>query len=163
MLKIKYSQKDIKRFWDKVQFPEMVGTNECWEWKANCVPDGYGSFRIGSRMVGAHQVAYTVTIGTILEGLCVCHTCDNPACVNPSHLWLGTHADNMQDKAQKGRASHLYGERHPKHRLNNDDVKQIRTLYKTGLYTQQKIANLFNISRIAIEHVVNYRTWKHIP
>lgn len=94
------------RFWAKVQ---MGRAGDCWLWRASVGRNGYGQFTWASRYgrqrpVGAHRVAYELTRGLIVgEAMLVCHTCDTPLCVNPSHLFLGTQTDNMQDASAKGR------------------------------------------------------------
>jgi hypothetical protein len=82
-----------QRFWSKVN---LKGPNECWEWKAN-LRKGYGMFRISNKIVSAHRVSWTMLRGDIPEGLLVLHKCNNEKCVNPNHLYLGTHGDNVTD------------------------------------------------------------------
>lgn len=89
----------VIRFWSKVP----IGAEGCWEWKAGLSPRGYGQFWDTGTNRGAHRYAYEQVIGPIPEGLFVCHRCDNPACVRPDHLFLGTQQDNMSDKQSKGR------------------------------------------------------------
>lgn len=89
-----------KRFWEKVK---RGSADECWEWQAGCFADGYGAFSIDRRPHRAHRVSYEMMVEPIPDGMHILHDCDNPKCVNPAHLSLGTHADNMADMNAKGR------------------------------------------------------------
>lgn len=89
-----------ERFW------MYVGKNsntDCWEWTGSKTLTGYGHLNINAKSIYAHRISYELFNGPIPDGLCVCHSCDNPGCVNPSHLWVGTMADNMHDRDAKGR------------------------------------------------------------
>lgn len=90
-----------KNFWNKVNKGDE---NACWEWKASKTPLGYGRTTYQKRQSYAHRMAYIYTYSEIPDGLLVCHTCDNPACCNPKHLFLGSHKDNTQDMIKKGRS-----------------------------------------------------------
>lgn len=96
----KYSEKDIQRFWSKVAITD--NPDDCWLWTAGTVT-GYGSFGFQGRMRIASRVAWEITNSEIPAGMKVLHTCDNPLCVNPKHLFLGTQLDNMRDMVRKGR------------------------------------------------------------
>ncbi len=93
------SEIDKARFWIKVS-----QTETCWEWLGAKNNDGYGNFRIGSDYISAHKCSFKIINGDVPDNLCVLHSCDNPSCVNPTHLFLGTHDDNMKDKVAKGRS-----------------------------------------------------------
>lgn len=108
-----YTTKDIGRFWSKVKLPDVIGgADQCWEWQASKNNGGYGTFRIGKIIVKAHRMAYQLSFETIPHGLAVLHKCDNPKCCNPTHLFLGTAADNIRDMDNKGRRGTAKGERH---------------------------------------------------
>ena len=92
----------MERFWNKVD-----KTDDCWNWTASKNIQGYGYFRFDGKMRKAHRMAWLLVNGEIPDGMCVCHTCDNPGCVNPIHLWLGTNQDNMDDMNNKGRHYNL--------------------------------------------------------
>jgi HNH endonuclease len=95
-------ERGVGRFWNKVV--KLTGDN-CWVWNSETDANGYGFFWIEvlRRPVRATRLAYTLAVGPVPDGLCVCHTCDNPICVRPDHLWLGTQADNLRDMVRKGR------------------------------------------------------------
>lgn len=88
------------RFWSKVS---IGAPDDCWEWQAYATKQGYGKFSIGKKLYMAHRVSYKLTYGDFDQSLDCCHKCDNPRCVNPNHLFLGTTKDNMQDMLSKGR------------------------------------------------------------
>lgn len=106
----------------------------CWEWQGSLGQEGYGNFPIRGSTEKAHRIAYRFFKGPIPPGMCVCHTCDNPPCCNPDHLWLGTWMDNVRDKYAKGRGNHARGERngavmHPE-RLHRGPHKTPRKLIR---------------------------------
>jgi hypothetical protein len=139
-------------FWDKVKIGEE---NDCWPWERNMNPQGYGTLRIQGKMKRAHRVAYELSRGPIPDGMVVCHTCDNPSCVNPHHLFLGSQRDNVQDMANKGR--------HPAAKLGELQVVAIRKLYASGERNQSDLANMFGVTKQQISLIINRKNWTRIP
>lgn len=168
------TEKDKDRFWQKVN---KAGPDECWLWTAGKIPDGYGRIAIGwpQRFFLAHRLSYFLATG-VDPDLCVCHRCDTPACVNPAHLFLGTHTDNMRDRNAKGRAGHRKGDAHharlnpelvargeSQHlaKLTEERVREIRTLFAGGA-TKEQLGVRFGVTRQSIGAVVARQTWKHV-
>ena len=151
-----------KRFWEKV---DKRDDNECWDWKAySDLYWGYGTFRFRNKTQKAHRVAWTLTKGEIPNSLCVLHKCDNPACVNPAHLFLGTNLDNIKDRDAKNRQSHDMGRKGSKHsqaKLKEEDVICIRLLYQIEI-TQREISKIYRVSPMLIHKIVHRKLWKHI-
>lgn len=136
-------------------------TGECWVWTGCKNEWGYGIIRIGKRTRLAHRVAYTVHVGNVPETILVCHTCDNPACVRPSHLVLGTTLDNTRDMVWRGRAVKAFGESHRDSKLTDADVLAIRAAEPRYGYLR-RLAAQFNVSVSAVNKVRRKITWKHL-
>lgn len=148
----------MERFWNKV---DKLG--DCWEWTASTDDYGYGQFGIDGKILRAHRVAYKLVYGDIPEGLCVCHHCDNPGCIRPSHLFLGTYRDNTQDAVAKGRMKQPdnRGEKHGMSKLVEDDIHDIRQLNSSGV-ERKLLAKMWEVSEVHISNIVNRKKWKHI-
>lgn len=111
----------------------------------------------------AHRVAWVLSRRRDLPPRAhVCHACDNPGCVNPNHLFLGSHADNMADKARKGRVRGPRGEAHHKSKISKRQVVEMRTLYATGRYSLQQLGATFGVDKSNVGHVINGRIWKNV-
>ena len=147
----------MERFWNKVN---KQAENGCWEWVAGRFSAGYGGFGLDGKMKYAHRVSWMFEHGPIPDGLFVLHKCDNPSCVNPAHLFLGTHADNMRDKAEKGRAVGIPqpGESHGSAKLTEADVLAIRSDNRIG----RVIAAEYGVSREQIWRIKRRENWTHI-
>jgi hypothetical protein len=141
----------------------------CWTWKAAKGARGYGSFRIGYHTIGAHRVALALKLKRLPSGI-ACHTCDNPSCCNPSHLYDGTDATNQLDKKLRGRAAsgHRHGSKtHPERiprgerngmaKLTDMEREKIHTLYATGRWTQQQLALRFGIRQPSVSAIIRRR------
>jgi hypothetical protein len=146
-----------QRFWSKVGIGRK---NECWEWKDYKDKDGYGTFWLDGSDRRAHRVAYEITKGKIPEGKCCCHFCDNPSCVNPNHLWIGTSKENTHD-AIKNRIFPM-GENHWKSRLTETQIKQIRALRNQEGKSLAELSNQFGVTKAHIWQVSVGKSWKHV-
>ena len=157
----------IERFLEKVS-PEP--NSGCWLWDGAINAAGYGSFMLDGKPQKAHRVAYELFKGPIVpldgadcRGTCVIHSCDVPICVNPDHLRLGTHLDNMDDKRARDRfvSNPLFGEKHQNSKLKAAQIPTIRARHAAG-ETQHKIARDHGVTQATIRDVVIRRTWAHI-
>lgn len=149
----------VARFWSKVR---VGSADECWEWQAGINSTGRGIFWYDGKSVHSHRFAWIITYGNILDGLQICHRCDNGKCVNPAHLFLGTQYDNIHDMIDKGRDRVLRGSADPKSKLTEEDVRRIRELYIPRKFSQFKLAIIFGVSRSTIENIITGRCWKHV-
>ena len=145
----------LNRFWSKAN---KISPNDCWEWIGSRTIKGYGLFCIEGKNMRAHRLSWQVANGEIPEGLCVCHHCDNPSCVNPNHLFLGTNQDNTKDRVRKGRSA--FGVKHGRSMLNETKVRVIRAYYPSISAVQ--LAKIFGMARSSIGKVVRRETWTHI-
>lgn len=130
--------------------------DQCWEWQGSRDEHGYGYLR----SIRAHRLSFELHCGPIPDGMGVLHRCDNRACVNPAHLFLGTQEDNNLDMVSKGR--HMHGERVPGHKLSSKDVPTIRRLYAAGGSSYSSLSLLFGVSKSAIQDIVERKTWKQV-
>ena len=158
---MRFTEKQLRNFWKKVN-----KADGCWNWTAGKTKKGYGHFGVNGKLLLAHRVSWEISNGQIphdgsYHGICVLHRCDNPACVNPSHLFLGTNADNNRDKAVKGRCNSPVGEAQGLSKLTADKVRQIRRLNAVGDTTLHKLGATFGVHFTTIHDIVRGRTWKH--
>ena len=134
----------------------------CWGWRLKPNVNGYVQVRSseGKKMYG-HRYSWEVHRGPIPEEMCVLHSCDNPTCTNPDHLFLGTMNDNTKDMLSKDRESR--GERHPGARLTEAKVILMRQMYSSGKYTMERLGYLFKVSEGTVYSAVRRQSWKHVP
>ena len=166
---------DEERFWAKIKI--TANPFKCWEWAVGKFKTGYGAFRVKGKTCKAHRVAYYL-IHTFTESdkPFICHKCDNPACCNPSHLFLGTPKDNTQDKLSKNRGNLPVGDDHWCHKdpskvrrgeahsqsvLTEKEVREIRARYAAGA-VQRQMAAEFRISTGTMRDIVHGKIWKHV-
>jgi hypothetical protein len=158
---------------------------ECWLWEGSLTNCGYGKITIKGIHGSSHRISFEIFKGQIPKGKHVCHNCptgDNKRCINPDHLWIGSHKDNMQDALKKGRMkgtpgikwsqelrekmksrphSDRRGEKHHLRKLTNANIYEIRELLKTNL-TQKKIAEKYGIDKSLISYIKSGKNWSHI-
>lgn len=158
-----------ERFWSKV---DRRGPNDCWHWNGGRTNRGYGNFRMDGRTVKAHRVAFEFSTGVAPGTMFVCHRCDNPPCCNPSHLFLGTSADNNADMMAKGRhvrpardedaVNYVRGESSNLARITEADVVSIRARKAAGERTVA-LAKEYGVDRTLVWQIVTRKVWKHVP
>lgn len=162
---------DYERFMSKIGVGPRP--DDCWEWTAG-KRRGYGQFYLGGRKHDAHRVIYGIWYGPIPDDMYVLHRCDNRSCVRPSHLFLGTHADNMRDAAIKGTFSTperlealakmrpvRIGETSPFAKLTAEAVRVIRQSCADGV-SKAELGRQFGVDRTTIRDIVNFKKWRHV-
>lgn len=154
-----------ERFWPKVAKGEP---DECWLWTAYLEPAwGYGIFRMypGQQMWKAHRAAWVLERGPIPDGLIVCHHCDNPPCVNPAHLFVGTWQDNVDDRVAKNRSGRTgpgRGEAAPNVTLTEVQVREIRRRYAAGGVSQSALGAEYGVGQTQVGRIVRGTRWAHV-
>lgn len=141
----------MDRFWSKAS----LAPNGCLIWTASKLKSGYGIFQWGKSR-RAHRVAWELTHGSIQKHQHVLHYCDNPSCINPDHLFLGTHAENMRDRTEKGRGADFSGERNPTSKLKISDLAIIRH----SSLSCSKLAQHYGVVKQTIANIRTGKTWK---
>lgn len=160
--------KDVEwRFWSKVK-----KTPSCWLWIGSKDKKGYGNFRVDGKLTKTHRFSWQLANGAIPTGMHVLHNCpggDNPSCINPEHLWLGTDEDNSKDRSKKKRhgtwtkpETRVRGERNGNAKLTADNVLYIRSLYRDGGITQNDIAVMFGVAGPSVNKIIKGQRWGHI-
>ena len=147
----------IERFLEEVEI-----TKSCWLWKGTTNIRGYGRINVDSKEWLAHRLAWKLFNGDFDESLFVCHICDVPGCVKPSHLFLGTALQNTQDAMRKGRMGGKKGSRNGAAKLTEAQVVNIKTIYAKGGLSAHSIANMFGVHPTTIHDIVKGNRWKHV-
>jgi len=147
----------------KIPFEKQLKRNEntgCLEWTGRTVRGGYGAITIKRKTVMAHRFWFVKCGGVIPDGMVLCHTCDNPKCVEPGHLFVASQAENMADMVRKKRQAR--GTLNSKAKLTESDVVEIRKAYKNG-EIQARLAAQYNVHQTTISLIIKGKNWKHIP
>lgn len=162
-----------ERFWKLV----LIHQDNCWIWIGRFLPNGYGVFSLPHKKGGekAHRLSYSLTKGSIPNGIFVCHHCDNKACVNPDHLFLGTQKENIEDSVKKGRMHlginhglHKHPERAARGEINGNaklitgQVREIRNIWKKQRESYSMIATQFGVSKSLIHLICQNKIWTHV-
>lgn len=153
-------------FWSYVDKNSQANNpDDCWTWIAGKDRDGYGAFALSQhKKVKAHRYSYLLTYGDLPSNMHVCHKCDNPTCVRPDHLFLGTDADNIKDMMDKQRNVVLRGSKSGRAKLTEDQVEEVKKFI--GILSPKELAEKFsekyNVAKGTIDNITYNRTWKHI-
>jgi len=150
---MRLTDKQMDRFWSKVKIREMSG---CWEWSGYKNKQGYGQIKLNGKSVWAHRAAYEIGHGNDPSGLVVRHKCDNPSCCNPSHLILGTLADNAADRVERMRSA--FGTKNCNAKLTEKDIPRIRRDRRP----LKDIAKEYGLHASNIERVKKRQSWRHV-
>ncbi len=147
----------VKRFWVRVD-----KTPGCWIWISAKDGDGYAHFMLNSTRIKAHRFSYELAYGPIPAGLLVCHHCDNPLCVRPDHLFVGTHSDNHRDMHAKGRGHDHRGEKCPTAKLTDAKVLEMRRLHRDEGIGYRRLARRFHVGLSTARAVLRGMSWRHL-
>lgn len=146
----------LNAFWSKVAI--TANDDLCWEWTGAKNSDGYGNFWRNGVSIKSHQVAWMYPDYVILDGMEICHSCDNPACCNPKHLFLGSHLENLKDMEAKNRRAK--GEKITVHKMTRETVIEARSKYENGNFTIAALAREYGVAHRTMTCVLRGLTWK---
>jgi hypothetical protein len=154
----------ISAFWSQVDQKGPIQPHmhtPCWVWVGKTLCRGYGQFWINGKQDYAHRISWQLTVGVIEDGLHVLHQCDNPLCVRPDHLSLGTHLDNMRDRDRKGRRSAPKGSAHGFAKLNELQVRDIKKRLAAGDRVTP-LARMYGVSPSLVSRIKLGKNWSHV-
>ncbi len=157
------TERDKARFWKKVDRPSP---DACWNWYERGITiNGYGKFFLAGDEFRAHRISHFIATGNDPGALNVCHSCDNRACCNPMHLFLGTQSENLRDAVRKGRFAPkgMKGEANHKAKLTDEIVIEIRTRYATESLGHKRLAETYGVAHSLINRIVRGQAWPHLP
>ena len=159
MNKLNYPQQVVDYFWNKVTYPG--NDQDCWEWCGTIEKEGYGVFSVNHKQLRVHRFSWEYYNGSIPNNLFVCHKCDNPPCVNPDHLFLGSLQDNEKDKVQKDR--HVFGSKNGRAVLTEEVIIDIITgvLNKTYLSIAD-IVDKYKVNPMMIRYIFRRKNWTRV-
>jgi hypothetical protein len=155
------SRENISKMSQERFFQKIKKTEACWIWTGRKNWKGYGEVKCNNKSYKSHRLSWIIHFGCIPEKMCILHKCDNPCCVNPNHLFLGTHQDNMIDMFQKGRGNRAFGTRVTPSKLNEEKVRSLRNDFYSGM-KRDDILMKYSISKRAMYLVAKRITWKHV-
>jgi len=159
-----YTRQEIEDlFHQSYQAVQRHYTTPCLEWQCSRVQDGYGQVRFEGKDIGAHRLSWLLNKGPIPKGLKVCHHCDNPPCVNPDHLFLGTDKDNSHDALEKGRLKPMRGSENGYSILTEEQVTEARQRWIPYKFPAWKLAKEYGISAGQMERILRREAWPHLP
>lgn len=161
-----YTENDVKRF---LKYVKKSDCQSCWNWIGCKNKSGYGQFKMNKKQIGAHRLSYSIYKGEIKYGLFVMHTCDNPSCVNPNHLMVGTPLDNVKDRDNKGRCVHIFGDavsnkgsKNGNSKLDEEKIFDIIYDYSNTNKTIAKIALTYGVGESTIMSIISGNTWNYL-
>lgn len=156
------NQNDKRSDLERIIYGLAFDTTDCWYWRGSHTNLGYGVVAAAGEK-RAHRAAWVLWNGPIPKGMNVLHKCDVRCCVNPDHLFLGTHTDNMRDMTRKGRGKvpRLRGNASPVRKLHSQSVHEIRMKYQTGSFSQSQLAKEYNVAQATINRIINGKAWQH--
>lgn len=165
---MQFSQATVERFWNKVEELDFHGgleakgvTTGCWQWMAKSQnKDGYGQFTVNKKLYLAHRFSYLIHYGDIPQDLCVCHWCDNKKCVNPQHLYLGTHQENVTHAVKNGLSAR--GIRNGKAKLNEAKVTRLKSKFARG-WSIGKLSRFYGLDWNSVQDILTGKNWKYHP